>query len=178
MVTGRPAVWWAPMNEVTASPTLPLPEYVTSCSSRNRSRGCSSLSNRRLRDSSPTSPPSTLRVFTLLLNLRSLCHSVVRSTSLCPLAIYSVSENEMHDRREYLANALRICATDDTSQSKCQPWTFSIRYISNSTVPRSIFWMNECLPSCIRVDCLLRSETGEYVEVKMRVAWRSQIMTV
>jgi hypothetical protein len=81
-VTGRPAFWRASMNDVNASPVPPLPEYLSSCSSGNSSRGCSLSSSRRLQKSSSTRSSSTRRVLTLLNDLRSLCHSV-RSTSLC-----------------------------------------------------------------------------------------------
>ncbi len=81
-VTGRPAFWRESMNEVNASPELPLPGYVSSCSSGNSSKGSSPSSNRRQRETSPTSPSLTRRVFTLLNDLRRLRHSI-RSTSLC-----------------------------------------------------------------------------------------------
>ena len=79
-VTGRPAFWRVSMNGVNALPVSPLPEYVSSCNWGNNSRGCSPSSNRRQRESSQTSPSPTCSVFTLLNDLRSLCHSV-RPTS-------------------------------------------------------------------------------------------------
>src|SRR5712672_2732425 len=81
-VTGRSAFWRESMNEVNTSPSSPLPEYVSSCSSGNSSKGSSPSSNFRQRETSSTSPSSTRRVFTLLNDLSSLRHSI-RSTSLC-----------------------------------------------------------------------------------------------
>jgi len=81
-ITGRPAIWRASMNEANGSPVSPLPEYVSSCSSGNSSKGSSPSSNCRQRQSSSTSPLAMRRVFTLLNDLRSLRHTV-RSTSLC-----------------------------------------------------------------------------------------------
>src|SRR5712671_5357905 len=79
-VTGRLAFLRESMNEVNISP---LPEYVSSCSSGNSSKGGSPSSNFRQRESSSTSLlSSTRRVFTLLNDLSSLRHSI-RSTSLC-----------------------------------------------------------------------------------------------
>ena len=75
-VTGRPAYWRASMNDVDASPVSPLPEYLSSCSSGNISKGSPPTSNRRQRDSSSTSPSSMRRVFMFLNKPRSLRHSV------------------------------------------------------------------------------------------------------
>jgi hypothetical protein len=44
-VTGRPAFWRASMNELNASSVSLLPEYVSSCSSGNNSKGSSPSSN-------------------------------------------------------------------------------------------------------------------------------------
>src|ERR1700722_7264464 len=73
-VNGRLASWRALINEVNASPLLPLPEYVSSCSSGNSSKGSPPSSNSRQRDSSSTSPSSTRRVFTFLNEPRSCRH--------------------------------------------------------------------------------------------------------
>ena len=81
-VMARSAFWRVSMNEVNVSPVLPLPEYVSSCSSGNSSKGSSPSSNSRQRESCSTSPSSIQSVFTFLNGLRSLRHSV-RSTSLC-----------------------------------------------------------------------------------------------
>jgi hypothetical protein len=78
----RPASWRASINEVNVSLVLPLPEYVSSCSSGNSFKRSSLSSNCRQRDSSLTSPSAMRRVFTFLNELRSLCQSVVWA-SLC-----------------------------------------------------------------------------------------------
>ena len=51
-VMERPASWRASINEVNVSPVLPLPKYVSSCSSGNSSKDSSPSSNSRQRDSS------------------------------------------------------------------------------------------------------------------------------
>ena len=80
----RPAFWRASTNDLNAWPASSFPEYVSSCSSGNNSRGSSPSSSRRQRESSPTSPSSIRKVFTLLNDLERLYHSA-RSTSLCSL---------------------------------------------------------------------------------------------
>jgi hypothetical protein len=55
-VTGRSAFRRASMNVVNTSSALLLPGYMSSCNSGKSSRGCSPSSNRRQRESSPTSP--------------------------------------------------------------------------------------------------------------------------
>ncbi len=118
-VMGQPAFWRGSMNDVNASLALRFSEYVSSCSSSNGSSGSSPSSNRRQRESSSTIPLSIQSIFTSLNELRSFRHSM-RSASLCSsddrLCI-SCSRVRCSTAESTRLGALRICATEDTSQS-------------------------------------------------------------
>ena len=109
-VMGQPAFWRGSMNDVNASLALRFSEYVS---------GSSPSSNRRQRESSSTIPLSIQSIFTSLNELRSFRHSM-RSASLCSsddrLCI-SCSRVRCSTAESTRLGALRICATEDASQS-------------------------------------------------------------
>ena len=111
------------MSGLNASPVSPLPGYLSSCSLGKSSRGSSPSSNRRLRESSLTSPLPTQRFFAFLNDLRRLRHSA-RPTSLC-----SSDESEMLDGTREILNHGRSC----TCQSRCTLTLIERVYFSASS---------------------------------------------
>src|SRR6266478_2729958 len=117
---GRPAFWRPSMKGLNLSPPWPDPKYLSSCSSGNSSRGGSPSSNRRLREISSTRPLLTLRVFAFLNGLRNLRHSERSTSLLSPGNRRSCRSSKVRcsTSENLWSSAFKICAMDDTSQSR------------------------------------------------------------
>jgi len=118
---GGTTFWRAALNVANASSASLIAGYSSTFNSGNNSVGDSPSSDRRVRDNSPTRPLSTRSLFMLLNGLRRSRHNV-RSASLRHSGdMVSLSYTSLRDStaEDAALSALKICAADDTCQSRC-----------------------------------------------------------
>jgi len=130
---GQPTIQRAARNAEKRLALLSIAGYSSTSNLGNNSVGDSPSSACRVRDSSLTRPLFTRSLFTLPNGLRRSRHNV-RSASLrhaedieslsCTRVRYSTAEDTA-------LSALKICAADDTCQSRCLQQTS----MGNATIP-------------------------------------------
>ncbi len=117
----RPTSWQAALNVVNASLASSFAGYSSAVSSGNNTVGDSPSSGYRVRDGSLTRPSSTRSFFILLNDFRRSRHNVGSASLRHSEDIESLlSMGQRNSTAEdNVLGALKICATDDTCQSRC-----------------------------------------------------------